>query len=106
MDVGPRKLAAMAKCGAAFLLAFLAFLIGKKEGGFWHWVFAKEAVARSRNRCMAAFLINDAYKRGFYHDVLEAYALFKDTVDVFDAKGDFRGTIAHSRELTRCSGRQ
>lgn len=98
-----KKMAAMIICGATFFLAFIAFSIGKKEADFWHWAFAKEAVARKKNRCMVVFLINDAYQRGMHRDVQEAYALFKDTIDAIDTKGKYREMITRSEEFTRRS---
>lgn len=93
------KIATMAVCGVTFIRSFIAFSFTKKEAGFWRWAFEKEVKSRTKNRCMVAFLINEAHRRGMHRDVQEAYALFKDIVDAFDTKGRLRKKVALSGEL-------
>lgn len=95
------KLAALIVCGATFFLAFIAFSVTKKETDFWQWAFEKEAKSRTKNRCMLAFLINDAHRRGMHNDVRDAYVFFKDTIDAFDTKGRLRKKVIRSEELAR-----
>lgn len=88
-------------CGGAFVLAFVAYSLMRPASSFWEWTFEREAKACTKNKCMVAFLINDAYRRGLYSDVALAYSTFKDVVDVIDVHGRLREKVVRSSVFTK-----